>query len=98
MQISITGRHIEVSPDLKSYVEKQIEKLNKFDNHIIRAHVILEVEKFRYGAEIVLTLKKQVLKVKEITSNIYGSVERAVKRLEKNLHRFEEKVKLHRKG
>lgn len=98
MQISITGRHLEVNPDLKNYIEKQIEKLNKFANHIVSAHVILGVEKFRYSAEIVLTLKKQVLKVKEVTSDIYGSIERAIKRLEKNLHRFEERIKLHRKG
>ena len=97
MQFSLTGRHMEIDESLKDYVEKSLEKLNKYNPHIISAHVILEGDKFRYTAEIVLTLKKQVMKAKEVTANIYASVDRAVKKLEKSLERFEEKIKLHRK-
>ncbi|MCM8784263.1 MAG: ribosome-associated translation inhibitor RaiA [Candidatus Omnitrophica bacterium] len=97
MRISLTGRHFDVDADLKAYVEKQIDKLNRYYHHIISVHVILDAEKFRQRAEIVLALKKQTLKVQEVTSDIHSSIDRALKKLEGKLKRFEEKIKLHRK-
>lgn len=98
MQVSLTGRHLEINSSLKDFVEKNIGRLNKYASHIISIHVILEHDKFRYIAEIVLNLKKRVIKAKEVASDAYLSVERATKKLEKTLKRLEEKLKIHRKG
>ncbi|MGE4357465.1 MAG: ribosome-associated translation inhibitor RaiA [Candidatus Omnitrophota bacterium] len=78
-------------------MESQIERLNRFEHHIISVHVILDKEKFRQSVEIILTLKKHILKVKEITSDMRSSIDKALKKMEGKLKRFEEKVKVHRK-
>jgi putative sigma-54 modulation protein len=96
MQISITGRHMEVTPALKAHVESHLSKLNRYANHIIKAHVILEIEKFRHIAEFTLSLKKQIMKVRESTLDMYDSVDLAIKKLTQRLKRFEEKIKTHR--
>ena len=96
MQITVTGRHIELTPALREYVEMHLAKLNKYAHHIISAHVILEVEKFRHITEITLVLKKQVMKIKKSTLDMYSSIDLVVKKLAERLKRFEEKVKTHR--
>lgn len=96
MQISITGRHMEITPALREHIQAHLNKLNKYARHIIGVHVILEVEKFRHITEITLSLKKQMLKVKETTSDMYSSIDLAVKKLGEKLKRFEEKIKTHR--
>ncbi|MCX5656742.1 MAG: ribosome-associated translation inhibitor RaiA [Candidatus Omnitrophica bacterium] len=96
MQITVTARHMEVTPGLREHVERHLSKLNRYNEHIMNAHVILEIEKFRNIVEITLSLKKIVMKVKEATSDIYTSVDLAVKKLETKLVRYDEKIKTHR--
>lgn len=44
MQVNITGRGIELTEAIKSYVEDKISGLDKFYDKIIRAHVVVGVE------------------------------------------------------
>lgn len=96
MQITVTGRHIEVTPALKQHTQAHLSKLNKYAHHIISAHVILEVEKFRHIAEVTLSLKGQIMKARESTLDMYSSVDLAIKKLGGKLKRFEDKIKTHR--
>ena len=46
MKFEYTGRHIEVTPALRSHVEEHFDRISHlFDGKAIKAHVIIEVEK-----------------------------------------------------
>jgi putative sigma-54 modulation protein len=52
--VTITMRHEQITPALKEYVEKKIESLHLDYPRIIEAKIILDVQKNRHIAEIVL--------------------------------------------
>ncbi|MCR4424418.1 MAG: ribosome-associated translation inhibitor RaiA [candidate division WOR-3 bacterium] len=41
MQITLTARHLEITPHLREYVTKKLEKLGKFDHQILKSEVVL---------------------------------------------------------
>ena len=50
MQIHITGRHFEVTDDIRAYVEKRANKVEVIFNRIIDLQVVIEMEKSCYTA------------------------------------------------
>ncbi len=53
MNYEYTGRHLEVTPALRSHVENHFNRImHLFDGNSTKAHVIIEVEKGRHRAEI----------------------------------------------
>ena len=49
MQVNITGKGIELTEAIKSYVEEKIGSLEKFYDQIIRANVIVGVESHHHN-------------------------------------------------
>jgi putative sigma-54 modulation protein len=45
MQLSVTGHHIEVTPALRGYVEKKLERITRHFDHVLDVHCVLTVEK-----------------------------------------------------
>lgn len=41
MQITLTARHLEITPHLRDYVTKKLEKLGRFDHQILKSEVVL---------------------------------------------------------
>ena len=57
MKISITGRHVDITNALNSYIKTKFQKLKKYSENIINIHTILTVEKERMKAEATLKTK-----------------------------------------
>ena len=45
MEVSVTGRHCELSDRYRSHVEEKLAKLEKHDHRIIRVQVEVECER-----------------------------------------------------
>jgi len=89
--LSITGRHLEVTPALRQRIEEKISKLHKYSHHIIEANVILSVEKYRHVAEIILQLNGATISAQGQTEDMYASLDRALEKIERQLHRYKER-------
>ena len=62
MKFDYTGRHIEVTPALRSHVEEHFERLDHlFEDQAISAHIIIEVEKGRHRSEVIVKWRNEVL-------------------------------------
>ena len=83
MNVEITGRHIEITPAIRSYVLKRLRKFGKFFGENTSIHVIIDVEKERHTAEILLKSKYLNLTGKGETDDMYASIVRAIERLER---------------
>ncbi len=95
MQITVVGRHFEISEPIKKYVDKKILKLERFDAKIKEAHVILEIQKVSHIAEITLFLKDFKLTATEESRDMYASIDKVLANLQKQLLRVREKIKDH---
>jgi putative sigma-54 modulation protein len=52
LQIEYTGRHIDITPELRTLTEKKVAKLAKTLHGITTVHVILGVDRHRHVAEV----------------------------------------------
>lgn len=81
MQINKTGRGIELTPAIESYIHKKIEALDKFYNQIIRAHVIVGIESNHHAkgaifmAECRLEVPGRDIFVSETKEDLYQAID-----------------------
>jgi putative sigma-54 modulation protein len=92
MEISITGRNLELTPELKKYVTKKLGKIERFYSRIDKCDVVLEVEKIRHIAEVVVYLRRTRIVAKESSRDIHSSIDSASDIIMKQLRRLRGKV------
>lgn len=92
MQIRTTARHFDLTEDLKSFAEKQIDKLGKYFNHIIDSHLILDMEKSRMTAELKVKVYGTVLTSKYRSFDMYDSVEKVIDKMEVQIKKYKAKL------
>lgn len=91
MNVEITGRHIEITPALRVFVEKHLDKIPRLLGDDVAIHVILTVEKKRHLCEILLKSKTAQGTILEETSDMYASIIRATHKLEKRALKTKQK-------
>ncbi len=92
MNVEITGRHIEITPAIQSYVLNRLRRFTRILGEDITFHVIIDVEKQRHTAEILLKSKLLDLTGKGETADMYASIIRAVEKLERQALKKKSKI------
>lgn len=93
MNFEYTGRHIEVTPAIRSHVEDHFDRIKhlfgKDDN---RAHVIIEVERGLHRSEVIVKWRNQVLTATTSVEDMYQSLSQTINKIEKQALRIKNKV------
>lgn len=93
MKFEYTGRHIEVTPALRSHVEEHFARLDHlFEGQAINAHVIIEVEKGRHRSEIIVKWRNEVLTADSVLDDMYLSLSKTIDKIEKQALRIKTKI------
>ncbi|MGH9470841.1 MAG: ribosome hibernation-promoting factor, HPF/YfiA family [Terriglobia bacterium] len=82
MRIEYTGRHMDVTPDLRLYTEERLQKLTRVLRDHCSIHVILEAAKHRRIAEVTLKWRDHTLVGLEETTDPRSSINGALDKLE----------------
>jgi len=90
MRIAITARNTELTPALREYVEKKLERTEKYLNEPIDIKVVLLVEKFRQRAEFNVSAPGVNFNAEEESQDLYASIDVAVDKLEEQARRYKE--------
>jgi len=93
MNVEITARHFDLTPELKDHIEKEISGLTRYFEHIISSEVILDVEKYRQSAEIRLKVYKEIIAATASTDDMYQSIEKAISKTKVQLKKYKGKLK-----
>ena len=96
MEIDISGRHFKVTAPLKEYIEKKVQKLDKFSLKLESVHVVLEVQRFRHIAEITLLGKNLRLTGKEHDADMYAAFDECLGKVQLQLSRQHDRVRDHK--
>jgi putative sigma-54 modulation protein len=96
MQVTITGRHIDLEETFKVYVNEKLSKLTRFSSRVEEAHAIFSKEKLNYISEIVLTGKKFRMTAIEKDQVLQASFDMSMSNIERQLKRFRARVKEHK--
>lgn len=87
MQILITGRHVEVTPALRRYIEIRMKRVERFGAKLGDVQVILGVEKYRHTAEVLLTLNGAAVQAKASTKEMYASIDEVLDKVSRQISR-----------
>jgi putative sigma-54 modulation protein len=94
MKIEFTGRHIEVTPALRSHVEEHFAKIEHlFDGKPPNPHVIIEVEGGgRHRSEIIMNWRNEVFTANSTNADMYKSLTQTITKIAKQARRLKDKV------
>ncbi len=98
MKVIVNGRHLEITPALRSYSEEKIGKFEKYVSNITEAIVTLSVEKYRHKAEVHLKVNGIMIQAESVTGEVYSAIDEVVDKLEKQVVKYKEKNHAYRKG
>lgn len=99
MQVSIVGRHVELTDELQDYAAKRLEKLKKyFPNGPVDVHVVFYTQKYMQFAEATIMGNGFTVHAEESSETLYSSIDLLVDKLDEQLRRHKERVvKRHQK-
>ena len=93
MKFEYTGRHIDVTPALRSHVEEHFSRIDHlFNGKPAFAHVIIEVERGRHRSEIIVKWRNDVLTAATSLSDMYQSLSQTIEKIEKQALKLKNKV------
>jgi putative sigma-54 modulation protein len=99
MQLSTTFRHMDASQAVREYAADKLDKIKKyFNKDPISAHAVFAVERgFNHVADINITLPNGiVINAKEVTEDMYSSIDLATARIERQVRKWKEKIRDHK--
>ena len=98
MNVSIVGRHLDVTDGMKSAINGVIEDIKKYQLNIISVKVIIDQNKkqeFKVEFNVQVANTGAVI-ISQNDKDFYRAVELAKDRLEKKLRRYHDKLVSHR--
>ena len=91
MQLSVTGHHVEVTPSLRSYVTKKLERIGRHFYQVIDVHCVLTVEKLRQKAEATLHVSGCAIHADATESDMYAAIDLLTDKLDRCIKKHKEK-------
>ena len=86
MQLSLSGHHVEVTPSMRSYVEKKLERISRHFDHVIDVHCVLTVEKLRQKAEATLHVRGNAIHADATEEDMYAAIDLLADKLDRQRH------------
>lgn len=98
MNIIVTGRHLEITPSLRSYAEEKVGKFDRYLSNITEAVVTLSVQKYRHKAEVLLKANGVLIQAEGVTEETYSAIDQVIEKLERQVKKYKEKLVSRRKN
>lgn len=95
LTFNIRGENIEVTPAIRDYVEKKIQKLERYftDEVNATAHVNLKVYSDKQTkVEVTIPMKNLTLRAEERNSDMYAAVDLISDKLERQIRKYKTRV------
>ena len=94
--LEITGKHLQITDPMQTYVLEKISKLERFTNNILEVVVTLEVQKLAHTVSLVIKFLHYRIQVHSTTVDLYAAIDGAFNKLYKLIRKYKEKLQSHR--
>ncbi len=93
MLVSVKGKNVDVTEALRDYAEKKVAKVSKFfEKSPIGAQVTMSTERGKHIVDITVQVDGLLLRGEEKTGDMYGSIDGAVEKIERQVHKFKTRI------
>ncbi|MDQ6964203.1 MAG: ribosome-associated translation inhibitor RaiA [Mariprofundales bacterium] len=95
MNISITGRNVELTEPIKEYVHEKLGHLKHSFDYVVDVRVTLRVDKFRHTCEVHIQANSININASSETEDMYASIDSAIDKINRQLKRYRAKLRKH---
>ena len=95
MNLSITGRHLEVTPAINEYVKTKLARVARHFDHVIDTQVMLSVERLKHTAEVTMRLRGKDLHCEASDETLYAAIDLLADKIDRQVLKYKDKVQDH---
>ena len=91
MQLTLTGHHVEITPALKTYVARKLDRIVRHFEQVIDLHCVLTVEKLSHKAEATLHVRGGNIHADATDGDMYAAIDLLADKLDRLVLKHKEK-------
>jgi putative sigma-54 modulation protein len=92
--VTVSSRHMDVTPALKTFAEQKAQKLTKYFDRIQEIEVVLDAGKDSTGVEMIVNAEHRNMFVAHHNGgDAYASIDACIEKLERQLSEHKDKVR-----
>lgn len=97
MQINITGRHLQITDEVRAYIVGKAEKLPRFYDRIHEVEVVIDYDSAQFTAEMIVRADmKHTFVAKDSGADAAALIDQLSDKLERQLKKHKEKTRDHK--
>ncbi len=89
----ITARHFELTAEMKSRAEEEMDRLTRYFDNIVSAELVLDTERHRRMAELKVNVYNSTISGTGETDDMYSAIAVAVDKVKGQLKKYKSKLK-----
>lgn len=93
--VTITGRHVEVTDAMKEYAIDKIVKIERVVDRIIDVTVTMDIQKLDHKIDVIFRFDHFKIRAQAVSDNMYTSIDRVAEKLQSQLRKYKSKIKDH---
>jgi putative sigma-54 modulation protein len=95
MNLSICGRHLDITPAIREYVLNKLARVLRHFDHVMDTQVMLSVEPLRHKAEITMRLSGKDIHCEALDENLYAAIDALADKVDRQVIKHKDKVQDH---
>ena len=92
MNITISGKNIEITEGLKNAINEKLGKLERYFTPDTNVIVTLSVEKERQKIEVTIPVKGNIIRSEQVSNDMYVSIDLVEEVIERQLRKYKNKI------
>ena len=95
MNLSITGRHLEVTPAIREYVTNKIGRVTRHFDNVIDTQVMLSIERLKHTAEVTMRVRGKDIHCEASDENLYAAIDLLADKIDRQVIKYKTKMQDH---
>lgn len=92
MRVNLSGHHVDVTPALRSYVERKLARVLRRSERVIEVQCTLTVDKLRHRAEAVVHVRGPAIHASAEADDMYAAIDALADKLTRRVRKRKERV------
>ncbi|HEX4985633.1 MAG TPA: ribosome-associated translation inhibitor RaiA [Burkholderiales bacterium] len=92
MNLQLSGRHLEVTPAIRSYVLDKLSRISRHFDHVIDVNVVLSVDKLDQKVEATVHVRSKDIHVECVDQDMYAAIDGLADKLDRQILKHKEKI------
>lgn len=95
MNLSIIGRHLEVTPAIREYVMNKMARVSRHFDNVIDTQVTLSIERLKHTAELTMRVRGKDIHCEANDENLYAAIDLLADKIDRQVIKYKSKTQNH---